>query len=68
MLSGLQMGAKRGAADKDTCDHHAYPVWVTVVGQRYRARCLGCETTGPVAYEGPQAARRALWAARSHAA
>jgi hypothetical protein len=60
MLSGLQMGARRGAMDKATCDHYGYPVWVTVVGRKHRARCLGCEATGPVVCEGPRAARRAL--------
>ena len=68
MISGLRMGARRGAADRDTCDHYAYPMWVSVVGQKHRARCLGCETTGPVVYEGPLSARQALRAARSYAA
>ena len=68
MISGLQMGARRGAVDKGTCDHYAYPVWVTVVGRKHRARCLGCEAVGPVVYEGPLAARQALRAAREYAA
>lgn len=60
MISGLQMCASRGTVDKATCDHFVYPVWVAVVGRKHRARCLGCETAGPVVYEGPLAARRAL--------
>jgi hypothetical protein len=68
MISGLQMGARRGTVDKATCDHYAYPVWVSVVGTRHRASCLGCEAVGPVAYEGPLAARQALRVARAHAA
>ncbi len=64
MSSGLGVRARREAADKATCDHYAYPVWVSVSGQKqrekYRARCLGCEAMGPVVYEGPLAARQAL--------
>ena len=69
MISGLQMGARRGAVDEATCDHHAYPVWVTVVGRKYQARCLGCDAVGPAVYEGgPLAARRALRDTWLHAA
>jgi hypothetical protein len=60
MVSGLQLRAKRQEIDKETCEHYAYPVWVTVIGHKYRARCLGCETGGPAVNEGPQAARQAL--------
>jgi hypothetical protein len=60
MVSGLQLRAKREEIDKATCEHHAYPVWVTLVGKKYRARCLGCGSVGPVVTEGPQAARQAL--------
>ena len=60
MLSGLQLRAKRQEIDKTTCEHHAYPVWVPVVGRKYQARCLGCGSVGPVVTEGPQAARQAL--------
>ena len=62
MISGLQMRARtRGAIDKTTCAHNAYPVWVLVLmGRKYRARCLGCEKVGPVVAEGPKAARQAL--------
>jgi hypothetical protein len=67
MISGLEMRARQGAIDKATCDHYNYPIWVSVFGPKYRARCLGCETIGPVAYEGPLAARRALRAGRMHA-
>jgi hypothetical protein len=60
MVSGLQLRAKRQEIDKETCEHYAYPVWVTVIGQKYRARCLGCESVGPAVNEGAQAARQAL--------
>jgi hypothetical protein len=60
MIGALRMSARRGAVDKATCDHYHYPVWVSVFGPKYRARCLGCQTLGPVVYEGPLAARRAL--------
>jgi len=66
MVSGLKMRAKRNEIDKDTCEHHAYPVWVAVVGNKYRARCLGCEKLGPVVHEGPQAARQVLRTRRLH--
>lgn len=72
MTSGLQMGARRGALDKATCDHYGYPVWVCGFGQKnrekYRARCLNCEEVGPVVQEGPLAARQALRAGRAPAA
>jgi hypothetical protein len=69
MVSGLQLRAKRVEIDKATCEHYAYPVWVTVTGQKYRARCLGCEALGPVVNEGPQTARQALLSQRrAHAA
>ncbi len=69
MVSGLQLHAKRQEIDKATCEHYAYPVWVTVTGQKYRARCLGCGSVGPVVTEGPQAARQALLIQRrAHAA
>jgi hypothetical protein len=60
MVSGLQLSVKRQQIDKATCRHYAYPVWVTVTGRKYRARCLGCGSMGPVVEEGPQAARQAL--------
>ena len=60
MVSGLQLRAKREEIDKETCEHYAYPVWVTVIGQKYRARCLGCEAVGPAVNEGPRSARQAL--------
>ena len=66
MTSSCQMLARRGGADKATCDHYGYPVWVSVVGRKHRARCLGCETVGPVVYEGPLAARWALRGKRPH--
>ena len=63
---------RRGAADKATCDHSGYPVWVCDFGQKnrekYRARCLNCREVGPVVHEGPLVARQALWAGRAHAA
>ena len=62
MISGLRVRATREAVDKNECDHYSYPVWVSVVGNKYRARCLGCETSGPVVREGPRAARQALLA------
>ena len=69
MLSGLQLRAKRQQIDKAACEHYAYPVWVTVTGQKYRARCLGCGSLGPVVEEGPWAARQALRVRRrAHAA
>ncbi len=72
MTSGPNMRARREAVDKATCDHYAYPVWVSVFGQKnwekYRARCLNCEAVGPVVHEGPLAARQALRAGRAHAA
>jgi hypothetical protein len=46
MISGLQMGARRGTVDKATCDHYAYPVWVSVVGTRHRASCWGARRWG----------------------
>ena len=67
MISELTMSARRGAVDKATCDHYHYPVWVSVFGPKYQARCLGCETLGPVVYEGPLEARRALRVGRMHA-
>jgi hypothetical protein len=67
LQSSLQRLARRGGADKATCDHYDYPVWVSVVGRKQRARCLGCEKVGPVVYEGPLAARRALRANVAHA-
>ena len=67
VISNCQMLARRGGADKATCDHYGYPVWVSIVGRKLRARCLGCETDGPVVYEGPQDARRALRSMRAHA-
>ena len=66
MISGLQMRARRGAVDKATCEHYAYPVWVSVIGRKHRARCLGCEAVGPVVYTDPRAARQALRAERAH--
>ena len=69
MVSGLQLRAKRQEINKATCEHYAYPVWVVVRGDKYRARCLGCEAVGPAVNEGPQAARRALRSRRRvHAA
>jgi hypothetical protein len=72
MTSGLQMGARREAADKATCDHYGYPVWVCAFGpnhrEKYRARCLNCEAVGPIVREGPLAARRALREKAAHAA
>lgn len=50
MSSGLEVCERREATDKATCDHYAYPVWVSVVGPRQRekywARCKGCEAAG----------------------
>lgn len=68
MVSGLKMRAKRKEIDKAACEHYAYPVWVVVVGNKYQARCLGCETVGPVVNEGPRAARQALRTRRTRAA
>jgi hypothetical protein len=69
MVSGLQLRAKRQEIDKERCEHYTYPVWVTVTGQKYRARCLGCEAVGSAVNEGPQAARQALRSRRRvHAA
>jgi hypothetical protein len=69
MVSGLQLRAKRQEINKATCEHYDYPVWVTVIGKKYRARCLGCEAVGPAVNEGPQAARHALRSLRRvHAA
>jgi hypothetical protein len=69
MVSGLQLRAKRQEINKATCEHYAYPVWVTVIGKKHRARCLGCEAVGPAVDEGPHAARQALRnRRRAHAA
>ena len=59
MVSGLQLRAKRQEINKGTCEHYAYPIWVTVIGKKYRARCLGCGSVGPAVAEGaPGCARR----------
>jgi hypothetical protein len=69
MSSSLQLSARRQEKDKATCEHHAYPVWVVEFGKKkYRARCLGCRSVGPVVNEGPLAARQALRNQRSPAA
>jgi hypothetical protein len=69
MVSGLQLRAKRQEINNATCEHYTYPVWVTLIGKEYRARCLGCEAVGPAVNEGPQAARQALRSQRRvHAA
>jgi hypothetical protein len=65
--SSCRMVARRGGANKATCDHYGYPVWVSVVGGKHRARCLGCETQGSMVYEGPLAARWALRNIMAHA-
>ena len=68
MISSLQLSARRQEKDKATCEHHAYPVWVVEFGNKYRARCLGCRSVGPVVNEGPLAARQALREQRAPAA
>ena len=68
MISSLQLSARRQEKDKATCEHYGYPVWVVEFGKKYRARCLGCRTVGPVVNDGPLAARQALRNLRASAA
>ncbi len=68
MISGLGLSARRQEKDKATCEHYANPVWVVEFGKKYRARCLGCRTVGPVVNDGPLAARQALRNPRASAA
>jgi hypothetical protein len=68
MIGSLHLSARRQEKDKAICEHHSYPVWVVEFGKKYRARCLGCRSVGPVVNEGPLAARQALRNQRSPAA
>jgi hypothetical protein len=68
MISSLQLSARRQEKDKATCEHYGNPVWVVEFGKKYRARCLGCRTVGPVVNDGPLAARQALRNPRASAA
>jgi hypothetical protein len=43
------------------CEHYEQPIWMTALGGRYQARCMGCQTVGPVVIEGPWAAEQALY-------
>jgi len=43
------------------CDHYSHPIWMMVVGEKYQARCTGCETVGPIVNEGPWVAQQALY-------
>jgi hypothetical protein len=62
MIGSLHLSARRQEKDKAICEHHSYPVWVVEFGKKkYRARCLGCQTVGPVVIEGPWAAEQALY-------
>jgi hypothetical protein len=45
------------------CDHYDHPIWMMVLWGKYQARCLGCETAGPIVDGGPWAAQEALYAA-----
>ena len=47
------------------CDHYDHPIWMMVLWGKYQARCLGCETAGPMVDGGPWAAQKALYAAVS---
>jgi hypothetical protein len=46
---------------KAGCNHPAHSLWMMALGRHYQARCLGCETAGPVIVEGPWAAQEALY-------
>jgi hypothetical protein len=46
------------------CDHYEHPIWMMVFGEKYQARCMGCETVGPVVHEGPWAAQQALYSGK----
>jgi hypothetical protein len=47
------------------CDHYDHPVWMMALWGHYQARCLGCETVGPMVDGEPWAAQDALYAAVS---
>lgn len=52
---------------KAGCDHHDQPIWMMVLWGKYQARCLGCDTAGPMVDGGPWAAQEALYSAvRAH--
>ena len=43
------------------CNHYDHPIWMMVVGEKYQARCMGCEKVGPIVNEDPWIAQQALY-------
>jgi hypothetical protein len=68
MTSDFTKRTRCKAVNKATCDHYDYPIWMMALGGKYQARCLGCETVGPIVSAGPWAAEQALYFGRARSA
>ena len=66
IISTTKKIARGKAANKATCDHSDYPIWMNALGDYYQARCGGCEMVGPSVKDGPWVAEQALYHVGEH--